>query len=109
MNYEQMMGLARQVLPILGTLAASAGFITPEKVGPLTETVLQAAGPVMILGSMAWSMYSKTDKSIAANAAALPDVEKVVTKPTFAGIKLADSVPSEKVVAAKGPTPELNV
>lgn len=99
MNQEQVMGLIRQVLPIVGTLATAAGLGSPEQIGDLTEKVLAAAGPVLVLGSMAWSMKSKTDKAIVQRAIALPEVKRIETSPTPEGVKLAESVPDDNVVS----------
>jgi hypothetical protein len=72
------------------------GYLTQEQVSDFTAAVLAVLGPVMTVVSMAWSFYSKTDEAIVSRAIALPNVERIETKPTPEGRKLAESVPDPK-------------
>lgn len=83
MNQEQVMGLVRQVLLIGGTLAASLGWLSPEKVAGLTATVLSLVGPVFMVASVIWSAITKTQSNLIATAAAQTDVN---------GVKLVSNV-----------------
>lgn len=103
MNYEQVTGLIRQILPVVGGVAIAFGWLTKDQVGTLVTNVAAAAGPLMIIGSTIWSLVNKTDKAIVAAANALPQVQGVVTKPTEEGRELAASVPSSTVVSAGTP------
>ena len=99
MNAEQVRGLIRQALPLISGAAIALG-ADAETVGSIEEQALIAGGAVVGLVSIVWSLKSKTDVAIVANAAAVPLVQKIEITPTVAGAELADAVPSPNVVQA---------
>lgn len=95
MTTDMMLALLRQMLPVLGTLAATLGWIAPEKVAPLVSSILSAIGPIMILGSTVWSVFANTKSSILTSAAQMPEVKEVVlnkNSPNSAGLE--DATPA---------------
>lgn len=90
---DQWMGQIRQLLPILGTLLTTLGFVTPEAWAGYTTIILTVAGPIMIACSVVWSWIANSRKSVMASAAA----------------NLPDAAPTEKaaVVAAVADLPEV--
>ena len=70
MTQDQLMGLLRQVLPILGTLATAFGWLTPDKVASLTANILAIAGPLVTLARMVWAWIATSKTSIAASIGA---------------------------------------
>ena len=77
----------RQVLPIVGTLAAALGWIAPEKVGELTSQILAAAGPVMVLAGTLWSYMANSPKSIIQSAVQIENKDPKLVKEVRAEIK----------------------
>lgn len=75
MSVDQAMALFRQILPILGALAVSFGWIAPERVAPLMANVLSIAGPAMIFGGAIWAMIANSKTSIIASASAMTEVD----------------------------------
>lgn len=100
MTNDQITGMLRQVLPIIGTLAAALGWIAPEKVAPLTATILAISGPVIALGSILWMLVANSKSSIIASAAAMPEVKGIITTATPAGNAMAAAVPATNVVSS---------
>lgn len=99
MSTEQIMGLIRQILPVLGGIAVSLGWLTSGQVGDLTATVLQIAGPGLIIISTIWSLLNKTQANLVATVASMPEVKKVELQPTVAGVTLERQTPPNVQVA----------
>ena len=72
MTQDQLMGLLRQVLPILGTLATAFGWLTPDKVASLTANILAIAGPAVTIIGIVWAWIANSKASIAASIGASP-------------------------------------
>lgn len=70
MTNDQIMGLVRQGLAILGTLATAFGWITPDKVASITATVLSIAGPLLMVAGLVWNVIANKQTSIAASLGA---------------------------------------
>lgn len=102
MSNEQIIGLIRQILPVFGGIAVTLGWFTSDQVSAATATILQIAGPVLIVVSSIWSLLSKTKASLVATVAAMPEVNSVKTEATVAGAALARSAPAN--VTTVGPT-----
>jgi hypothetical protein len=83
MNSEMTMTMVRQGLLILGTLATTLGWLSPEKVASLTANVLALAGPIMVVATTAYGIWKKTQTNIIATAATQTDAN---------GVKLVKSV-----------------
>lgn len=75
LNQDQFYSLARQVLLVIGTLATTLGWATPDKVAGWTATVLSMVGPIFILISSIWSLMRHTQANIVTAAATLKDAE----------------------------------
>ena len=73
MNQDQIMGLLRQVLPIIGGIATALGWLSPDKVASLTATILAIAGPAAMLVGVVWSLIANKQTSIAASLGANPN------------------------------------
>jgi hypothetical protein len=83
---KQIQELLKQVLPILGTLAATFGWIAPEKVEPLISSIAAAAGPVLILAGVVWGLISSTKAARLNSAAEVPEVTKISIAPMGADL-----------------------
>jgi hypothetical protein len=68
MTQDQVMALARQLLPILGTLMTVLGFKSATAQATV-DLILQIIGPIFVLGSVIWSFIANTRASIMASAA----------------------------------------
>lgn len=93
MNSEQIMGLIRQILPVLGGIAMTFGWLTPGQVATGTATILSIAGPGLIVISTIWSLVAKTNTSLVAAAAAVPAVAHIALQPTPEGIAIGQATP----------------
>lgn len=110
---DQWMGQLRQLLPVIGTLLTALGWITPEAWAGYTTIILTVAGPLMIFGSMVWSLIANSRKSImisatknledAAPAEKAAMVKAVAELPAVAEIKLDPTVPEARVINASTP------
>jgi len=99
MNTEQVMGLVRQLLPVLGTLATTFGWLTPDQVASGTATILAVIGPLMIVASTLWSLFSKTNTAIVSSASAVPNVDKIVLNSAVPGTNaMAKATPNNVVI-----------
>lgn len=90
MSNDQLMGLLRQGLQIGGTLAVAFGFLTPDKVASLTATILQIAGPIMMLSGIIWNLIANKQTSIAASIGANPTTSVVPAANGAATVTLTD-------------------
>lgn len=106
MNQEQVMGLVRQFLLIAGTLAATLGWATPEKVASWTATILSLVGPIFMVTSVVWSAVNKTQANLITAAAkqtdpnGVPIVKAVTINPLAQGaVDIARATPSNVNIA----------
>lgn len=72
MNADQIMGLLRQFLPIVGGIAVALGWISPDAVAAYTAKILSVAGPITILIGIVWSWFANKPTSVAASMGANP-------------------------------------
>lgn len=63
MNMEQITSIVRQILLAAGGFAVGKGWVD-------NTTMIQIVGALSILIGSAWAIWSRTDKSIVASAAA---------------------------------------
>lgn len=70
MTQDQIMGLLRQLLPVLGGIAVALGWISPETVASLTAKILAIAGPLAVLAGVVWSWVANKPTSVAASMGA---------------------------------------
>lgn len=93
MNSEQIMGLIRQILPVLGGIAMTFGWLTPGQVATGTATILSIAGPGLIVISTIWSLVAKTNTALVTAAVAVPGVSHIVLQANPDGIELSKATP----------------
>lgn len=93
---DQVAAQLRQFLQIMGTLLTTVGVIKPEIADTWVPVIMLIAGPIMQLGSIAWSIKANTKASIILSATQMPEVD---SKKLAAAID--DPVLKE---AAKNPT-----
>lgn len=100
---EPALGALRPILAVIGTLAASFGWVSPDEVSSLTDLIVRISGDVLAVGSIAWAAWARRQKALVQAVNAMPEVQGVVTAPTAAGRALADSIPSHTVATAGSP------
>lgn len=83
LSVDQWAGLARQLLPVVGGIFITLGWLTADQVGKITGVVMQVAGPASIIAGVVWSAVANKKTSIAQAVGAMP--ESVVT-PTPTGV-----------------------
>lgn len=99
MTQDQLMALARQLIPLLGGIAISLGWLTADQVGYWTGVLMQIAGPALTLFGIIWAFVANSKASIVKSVAAMPE-----TKVSSTGkIEILD--PKLAEVAAKAATP----
>jgi len=90
------MGLLRQLLPVLGTIAMALG-VSAATWNAWTNTILTVAGPIMVLASFIWSVLANSKYSIIQSASKMPEVSGITTN----NLELAEAArsadPSTKV------------
>lgn len=98
--------LIAQIISILGMLATTFGWLTPQQVSSLATNILAAIGPLATIGGFVWSVVSSRKQAIVSAVATMPEVRLVVTEPTAAGHELANgNTPSNVIVAPPGSVP----
>ena len=110
---QQQMGQLRQLLQTLGMLAAAVGWGTPADIANWITVILQAAGPLMMIGGFAWDWYANRRKAILESAAksleSAPAAEKamvvkaVADLPEVTKIDLDKTVPGAHTINAATP------
>lgn len=108
---DQAVAQLRILIPALGAMASTAGWLTAEQVGPLVSNSLIAIGPLMYLAGAIWSLVANTRASILASAAkpVAPDVPPPEIVLPVEEKALADVLPhnvstteTKKVVSCSG-------
>lgn len=100
MSQDQIMGLLRQILPIIGGIATALGWISPEKVASLTATILSIAGPVIALAGIVWALVANSKSSIAASIGAMAETRVTPTAGGTATVVITDPALAKAAVAA---------
>lgn len=98
MSQDQLMGLLRQLLPLIGGLFVGLGWISPTFLSHATEIILQVAGPLSIIVGVIWSAIANSKASILTSAAKMPEVKSIVVADTPTGNDLADATARPEVV-----------
>lgn len=95
MNIDQLNGLLRQVLPIVGTLLTAMG-VKSATANALVDLILTVAGPAMLIGSAIWAFIANSRRSIMAAAAKPVDANTPAPQIVLpvAEADLAQSLPS---------------
>ena len=105
LNTEQWFGLLRQILPVIGGIFVSLGWIKPATLQTWTDTAMQISGPTLIVISAVWSAIMKTKANIVATAATITDtngnkiVENIKLAPTAEGREVEKATPTLPNVA----------
>jgi hypothetical protein len=86
----QLEGAIRSLILALAGMAGAFGFMKNA------DWVSISSGVVALIGFI-WSLYSNSTKNLVSQASQLDEVKKVVVSTD----KLADSIPSMKVVSSK--------
>lgn len=73
MNTEQITSIVRQILLAVGGFVVGKGYVDQE-------TMLQIAGALSVIIGSVWAIWSRTDKSIVASAAAKVPVSETAQK-----------------------------
>jgi len=93
MDKEQVLGLLRDFLKLLGGALVTNGVVT-------TADWTTWSGLIIMLAPLGWSMYERTHARMVAKVDALPGVAGVVAHNTVEGRQLADDIPSDTVAVA---------
>lgn len=72
-SQNQIMGILRQLLPALGAVAVTLGWVTQEQLGQVTAIILELAGPIMLIAGWALSLKANTKTSIIKAAAGMTE------------------------------------
>lgn len=97
MNYEQIAGVLRAVLPALLAYAVGKGWVSSSSVADITAGIIA-------VGAALWSIFAHTTTQQVANVNAMPAVAGVITAKTPEGVALAQAIPSATVAPAGSPT-----
>lgn len=101
MTQDQITGLLRQLLPVFGGIAIALGWLTADQVGKWTGILLQAVGPMSVIGGIVWSLLANSKTAIITAAANMPEVKKVELTTTPEAKSLEAATPDNVNV---GPT-----
>lgn len=94
-NAEQIKGALRALLVFGAGIAVDHGWITTSQMQALLDPqLLGALGTMGALAMVAWSWWTHRQSNAVAVVAAMPEVFKVQTMNTVAGIQLAADVGS---------------
>ncbi len=99
MNSEMIVGMIRQFLPFIAGIATILGWNKAGQFDAIGAAVIAAIGPLMALGSLIWSLISKTDAALVTTAANVPGVSTITLSPTPAGTALAANTPANVGIA----------
>ena len=93
MDKEQVLGLLRDFLKVLGTSLTAHGIVTSSDWSTWS-------GIIITLAPIGWSVYERTHARMVAKVDALPGVAGVVAHNTVEGRQLADDITSATVAVA---------
>ena len=97
---DQMVAQLRILIPIIGTVISSIGWVSAEQMGPIVSNLLLAIGPIAYIASSIWSLYANSRASIMTSASkpVVPGEEPPKIQLPLSEKKLADSLPSNVTV-----------
>lgn len=93
MRMDQLMGLLRQVLPALGMVAVTLGYLDQASADNLINQITVVAGILLTATGSLWSLKANTQASILQSAGEMEDVRVVEVSDE----KLASQIKSPKV------------
>lgn len=91
LSINRLMSQIRQLLTAAGAIALAFGWLTTTEISALTDAILKAAAPVLLLGSIVWSWAAHGKTAIVTAAANLPEVKKIEVGPVDASVQSQDS------------------
>lgn len=100
LSTDQLMGLLRQVVPVIGGVLVVLGWVPESVVTAIKanmEGILAAVSAIIVAASAIWSAIANSKKSILQSAAQMPEVKRI----EVTDANLAASVPAPEVVAKK--------
>lgn len=97
---DQLVAQLRILIPIIGTVISSIGWVSAEHIGPIVSNLLLAIGPVSYVVTAIWSLYANSRASILASAAkpVTPGEEPPQIQLPPSERKLAESLPPNVTV-----------
>lgn len=104
-SQEQIMEQLKLLLPAIGGVLTMIGVLTPAESAHWITTIMNAVGPLLILGGMIWGVLDKRQSSLVAKVDALAKdpnspVQAVLTTNTPEGRALAAEIPGATTVPA---------
>lgn len=105
MSNEQLLGLLRQILPIVGAVAVSLGWMKPDEVGGFIATALSVAGALLIIVSAIWTLVTNARNALIKKADVIAKeqdspLKALVMTNTREGREMAESLPGMTSVTA---------
>jgi hypothetical protein len=91
MTQDQLMGLIRQLIPVIGGLLVSIGFLSPETVAKLTGLWAQIGGGLVVVIGGIWAYVANSKASIIKSATAMPEVDSTKLQAAIADPALKDA------------------
>ena len=91
MTSDMIMGLLRQVLPAVGMLLVTLGYVDQGTADSLMNEFLLAVGALLTLAGSAWALQANTKASILQSAADMPEVRSIELKDADLKRKLSSS------------------
>lgn len=88
MNAVQFEALARQILPIVGTLLTVLG-IKSATANAIVDMLMAIAGPAMTIASVIWMFFANRSAALITKTATLPEVKSVTLEPTASAATVA--------------------
>lgn len=103
MSMDQVMGLLRQLVPVLGGVFVVLGWVPESTIAAIKanlESILAALSALFVGGGAIWAAIANSKKSIIASATKMPEVDSK---------KLAAAIedPALKATATAGVEPKL--
>jgi hypothetical protein len=90
LNSEQILGVARILIPVLLSAFVGAGWLSRDDADSLGNALPGAVAAIATIGAVVWSILSHRQTSQIDRVAKMPEVEKVVVRePNIANVKLA--------------------
>lgn len=103
MTQDQIMGLIRQLLPIVGTLLVTFKLMSPESLAGFTDKALLVIGGLMPVISLVWAYFANNKSSILKSAAQMPEVKEIKLDPTKPETTTLNDVTPNNVTIAPRP------
>jgi len=103
MTDQQKLDLLRQVLMALGSVATALGFFSAEVVSGFINTVMQVAGPAMMIIGLVWGMFANRQSALVTAVANMAEVKTVTLNPGETGTRALNAATPENVTIASTP------